>query len=369
MNRNGQTMKINKIFKNQYECKQISSGNNFPSINIEENNLKEVCILLHNKISVDNIIMYFNWSKKEMYNKLEILLKEELIKNNIDNQYIPNCMIISLEEGKNLYKQTEKFINKVVRLIENKINEIKLKTYSIESFRNFSFESLSLFILSDVILDFIQIDNVEKYFLRSNRTRRNDSNYYYSIQEKKKNDENEALGIYGNMYRNYGEIAYGLYGNKRKGINFHTIDSSTLNEYFKNISMNRIDRVKEYLLQELVKLYKNDKYKIDENLEMGFNKLGIMSGKKICIPVLNKKEYYKLYDIAEIIKEDYIEIFENGRSELYNNYQKSSYFEEVTFEEYFIWWYHIFYSRVTDVLIARGTIKKQESDNFSYLVI
>jgi len=171
------------------------------------------------------------------------------------------------------------------------------------------------------------------------------------------------------MYRNYGKIAYGLYGNKRNVINFHTMSSLTLKKYFKNININKTNEVKEYLLQELVKFYNDNKYKLDKNLEIGFNKLGIMNGEKICIPILNKMEYYKLYDIAEIIKDDYIEIFENGRNELYNNYQKSSYFGEITFQEYFIWWYHIFYSRVTDVLIDMGIITKQETDNFSYLVI
>lgn len=366
---NDVNIRINELLKNEYECRMISCGNNFPSINIEDNNLKEVCVLLHHKISISDMCKYFNWTSNEIKSRIGILLKEELIEKDSNNNYIPNCMVISIDEGKTLYKQANRFADKAVRLIKEKLSEIKLKTYRIDGFQDFSFESLSLFILSDVILDFIQIDNVESMFLKSKRTKRNGMNYYYSIQEKKGNDTEEALGIYGNMIRNYGEMVYGLYGNKRSGVNFHTITRDTLCEYFDNAYIEDVDKVKEYLLDELIKYNSDFNYNLDKRLELGFNKLGIMDGKKICIPILNKLEYNQLYEIAEIIKEDYIRIFEDERNKLYSYYKKSQYFEEISFEEYFIWWYHIYYSRVTESLIDMNIIVNPEMDNFSYLVI
>ncbi|WP_443659136.1 hypothetical protein [Clostridium algidicarnis] len=175
MNNFNQFNIIKEILQFEYENKMISKGNNFPKLNINEYNLKYICILLHNKIEISEISRYFGWSQKELSDRLELLLKEELIIKK-QNEYIPYLMVISLEEGK------------------------------------------------------------------------------------------------------------------------------------------------------------------------------------------------KLNDIANIIKDDYINIFEENHKSIHYSYNNSVYLNEISFEEYFIWWYHLLYSRVTDLLIEAHIIDIPNTGNFSYIV-
>lgn len=323
---------------------------------------------MHNGFSKNELKDYFNWTEIELKKRMEVLLKEELIYKKDDEEFSPTFMVISLEEGEKLFEQSEEFVDQAVMLILQNIDEIKCKTKSISSFEPYKFEDLSLFILSDVLLDAIQIDNVEKEFLKSERTKRNSMNYYYSIQEKNENSKKEAFGIYGNMSRQYGNIEYCLYGNKRYGDNFCTIDSNFIMDHFSYSEINDILKTKEELLNEIVKVSKYEEYQIEKKIKNGFSSLGIMNNNKINIPILNKDDYDKLNDIANIIKCEYLNIFEEGREKLYSYYQSSSYFKEISFKEYFLWWYHFFYTRVTDVMIEKGVVLVPDTNNFHYIV-
>lgn len=359
--------RIEEILQFEYESKMISEGKNFPNININENNSKDICVLLHNKVSIDEMSKYFGWSQEELSKRLDALLKEELIEKK-QEEHVPNFMVISLKEGKELSKELNEIAYEVIKLIKVNIEKIKCETYKLECFKQFTFNELSLFILSNVLLDCIQIDNVETIFLNSERTKRNGMKYYFSLQEKYKGEKKEALGIFGNMFRYYGDTAFGLYGNERNGINFHTMNRLYLEKYFGSFDLESDNNIKEYLLEELLKNFHQKDYGLKRTLINGFNELGIMKGNKINVPVLNKDEFYRLKDIADIIKNDYINIFEENRERIYSKYNNSSYSNEISFEEYFIWWYHLLYSRVTEMLIESGIIEMPNKGNFSYIV-
>jgi len=57
-----------------------------------------------------------------------------------------------------------------------------------------------------------------------------------------------------------------------------------------------------------------------------------------------------MLNLLKILEED-AELLERG-------YQNSPYFQEVSYEEYFMWAYHILYSEVTEMLIDSGMIYK-----------
>ena len=99
-----------------------------------------------------------------------------------------------------------------------------------------------------------------------------------------------------------------------------------------------------------------------------FNALEIMEGKSIDVPIFSMEEYDELYNIANIIRKPYIRILEENRLALQEQYIKSIYSEEISFAEYFIWWYHLLYSRVTEMLIEKGLISIPKGGNFSYIV-
>ncbi|MFD3157284.1 hypothetical protein ACFIJ5_10550 [Haloimpatiens sp. FM7330] len=274
-----------------------------------------------------------------------------------------------MREAKELCKELNEIVYKVAKLIQDKFDKIKEETYKFQCLKQFNFNELSIFILSDVLLDSIQIDNVERIFLKTERTKRNGMNYYYSLQEKYNHIQKEALGIYGNMFRYYGDIAFGLYGNNRNGINFHTINKAHLEMHLGSLEFESVSDIKQYLLEELIKCYYEKNYKLDKNIVNVFNSLSIMKGNRIDVPILSKNEFYRLNNIADIIKNGYINILEKSRKSIYYNYNNSTYSQEISFEEYFIWWYHLLYSKVTDLLIERSIIKKPITDNFSYVVI
>ena len=171
------------------------------------------------------------------------------------------------------------------------------------------FEKWSFLILSNVLLDSWQIDNVEKYYLnKEKRPNRHGKNYYYSIMEN--TDKNrETFGIYGNQYEEINGKAISIYGNNRL-----------------NISL---------------KESKNEISKLDNEI---FIKIANDFKPKL-IDILNSEDDY----IRKIYKE--------------TGYQK-----EITFEEFFIWWYHFMYTQTTEIMNDNNMLIIPESGNFEYQV-
>ncbi|QOR36468.1 hypothetical protein IMX26_06565 [Clostridium sp. 'deep sea'] len=358
---------IQNILINNFETKIISSGENYPKININNNNLKSLCILLHCRISLAEIKDYFGWDDIKLFNRIRLLLNEDLIIK-VKDTYVPNFMIITLNEGKQLYNQLLNIDIEVADLIISSLSEIKQQALSLKCFKQFNFEDISLLVLSNIILDAVQIDYVESLFLSSKRTIRNTMNYYYSIQEKDPSSEVEAFRIYGNMIKSYGTVELGVYGNKRNGINFHNLNQSQLTKWF-NINNHRdVLSNKSYLLEQLLKYYSYNTYEISEQNINGFNKLGIMNDKSISIPILSQQQFTLWYDIAKIITADLIKILNKNKAMIYNNYSKSVYVNEISFNEYFIWWYHLLYSKITDILVEKRVVKIPKEGVASYIV-
>ncbi|MDY3318265.1 hypothetical protein PG637_02435 [Riemerella anatipestifer] len=159
-------------------------------------------------------------------------------------------------------------------------------------------------------MDSWQIDNVEKYFLKQEiRPLRNGRNYYYEITENT-NKNIESFGIYGNQYQEITENKYiSIYGNNRNGFNetsSKNIVSAKGNEIFIKMSQD--------FLPEL------------------------------------------------------LEILEKHRDYAQKIYSKLGYKSEITFDEFFIWWYHFIYTQSTNELHEKKIIKIPKSGNFDYMI-
>ncbi len=371
------SQEIKTILESEYEAKMISSGKNYPSISLRKNNLDDISILLHHHVPIEDIRKYYNWSDSIFQTKLEMLLKEGLIKKDDKYDYLPTTMVITLQEGEILKEEAKIFTDSVSDMIIEILPEIKKEYTKLKGFKHIDFSRASLFILSDVMLDAWQINNVEKTFLKAERTSRNNMNYYLSFQEKRNNDKREAFNIYGNSSRMYGSILsivigkamnFGIYGNERNGVNFNTLTKKQLQEWFGMKETESINPFKKKLLRELLKLSNNPDYKIRDTYKQGFNKIDMMEGDILTIPVFNLRDNKKLNKIANLITDNLIELFERNRNILVKNYQNSSYYNEITFEEYFIWWYHIFYTEITENLISKKHIKRPSTGVFPYII-
>jgi hypothetical protein len=112
------------------------------------------------------------------------------------------------------------------------------------------------------------------------------------------------------------------------------------------------------LINELIKLSKNPKYKTEKKIEEGFESLGLTKNGKALIPVLSKIESSQFYKIAEVIKTDLINYFENRQTLFVKKYLESQYREETSYKEWMIWVYKMISAKAIDKLIEKGIIKQ-----------
>lgn len=309
----GQNKKIDEILEKSYEFTMISNGDNVPNFYPTKDSIPEILVLLHNKVDITKIANYFGWTDNKLKIKIDFLIDANFIKLNNQDIYVPNVFICSIKESEGIKLKSKKIISETIKSIQKSIPSIKTEVAKIKSFENFDFENLSLLILSDVLLDNWQIENVEKEFLKTKRTERHSKNYYASYQQKLKKNFHEPLGIYGNQYEDTLSFSICRYGNTR---------------YTKEV------------------ISKNEQLKKDY----------IINPKSFKYPVIDNLDYLKLQKIADNYKPELIKILNNYKTELLKGYENSSYSDEISFEEYFIWLYHIYYTEVTNELIKQRLI-------------
>ncbi|PQJ79865.1 hypothetical protein [Polaribacter porphyrae] len=306
-----QTKSIDEILNSDFEIKQISRGNNNPKISLAKDSIHIFLTALHYKIPVQKIASKLNWNDKLTKENIDALTKNGLIKND-DGILIPKLGILTLERGKLLNEKCKAISQEIANGIESQLLEIKKLHNKTTASKSYSFQDLSLFYISNVLLDNVQIANVERDFLKEQRPLRNGSRYYLSIQEKEKNSKFESFGIYGNQILvSNDSIVVAAYGNTRNDLNVGWKDYK--NKLVHSFSKNDFN----IIVNEMPKLFLTD-----------------------LIKILNKHKRY----------------FEEVYKELNFN-------EEVSFEEFFIWWYHIIYTQTTDILIELNIIEKPASDN------
>lgn len=359
---------LQALLQRNYEQKLISAGDNFPGVNLREGNLDWICIMLHHRIPLPMIQSHFGWSTTELEQWLLVLEVEGLIKRT-GKGYAPTCMVISQQEGQLLYDHSRPLIEQTVAVIQRHLEAIKHRTMEFACFRSFQWEELTLLILSGVLLDFIQIDHVEREVLQARRTRRNQKEYYLAYLENDAPHESEAFGIYGNEIKSYGDVWFCTYGNNRQNHPFHNyqIDSQ---------DPTKTKTLIPHLLHQLLKLHEGEIISPQEIHEL--QALGLVhkefggsvetATRHVALPILTEADVEALQEIAAIISTDLIDLLRSAKPALYKNYTMSSYAGEISFAEFYMWWYHFYYTMVTDALIKQNIILPPQSGNFSYLI-
>jgi len=350
-----------------YEHKLISSGNNFSNLDMSKESLDLICILLHKRKELRDIQGILGISETQLATRLEKLMHEGLLKKEKE-RYLPKFMVLLREDEEWFRKLSTSIGNEIFRLIIRSRDQIIRETLNIKVFKNYSFNELSLFILSDVIMAFIQIDNVEKLFLKTHRPCRNNKNYYYAIMENMKNSTTEAFGIYGNHCEQIGDFYFCIYGNERySNRNLVTLTEKQGIKLFGHQYVDMKD-FKNYVLEEIIRSYKLG-VPLKEYIQSGLKELDIISSDgTIKVPLLDTADYQSLFVIADVIKNDLIEILNTNKCYLVNEFNNSRYKEETSFEEFFVWYYHILYSHVTELLIESNVIDKPTGGVFQYIL-
>ncbi len=299
--------KLRDVLNAEYEEHFISSGDNFPEISLFENDRYKFLIGLHNEFEPQEIQVALNWTNETFHEEVTIL-KENGYLTERGKNIVPSISIVMQNEGELMFKQSEKVATAIALAIEQDLNIFKDFHKSLELSKKTSFEEFSFFLLSNVLLDNWQINNVEKEFLKKERTLRHGKRYYIQYAEKNPLNEKEVFGIYGNQYNCNDTTCFITYGNNRN------------------------------------------------NHQLGFEELLALD-----VPIVTMQDQLLLDSIAEAFKPKLITILEQNKSEFLKNYSESRYANELSFEEYFIWYYHFLYTRVTDILNDKELVQIPES--------
>ncbi len=298
--------KIDSLFPKNIEHGLICKGDNFPDFIPQNDSVDYFLFSLHENIPLTDFKQRTNFSDKKL-DEIEKLLKSKNWLHDIGNTTKPSIFIATQKDGEILYEYALPLANSIVNEIEKELPSIKTRFKETAISKNQSFEEWSFLSLSNVLLDSWQIDDVEKEYLKKeNRPQRHGKNYYYSLMENKATNR-EVFGIYGNQYEEKGNITINIYGNNRIGI---TPDNST----------NKISKSDNEILKEIA-----------------FN------FKPKLIAIFNKETAY-----------------------IKNTYKITGYKNEISFEEFFIWWYHFIYTKVTDIMNDKGLLIIPKSGNFVY---
>lgn len=299
---------LSQIASRTYKWGFISSGNNFPDFTLSPDSLRLLLISLHLNITADEFCKTYNWDKKEYQEYLRIFKDKNLISETGGISH-PNVMVISDQDGQEMFSAAEPVAVKISDALILHLDTIKDLYRRSDISSRVPFDSISFFILSDVLLDNWQIDNVEKEFLKKERPLRHGKNYYISLMQNSR-PQRESFGIYGNDAN--GEIM--TYGNNRYN-------------------------------------FRNEREKAEAKKNV----------------ILFRTSDQRIFqDLATSFKPALIQILNDNRSYLESKYLKSKYSKEVSSEEYCIWLYHFIYTRVTDILAQNKYLKIPVSGNFYY---
>ncbi len=297
-----------EIKLSDWEFKMVSRGANKPDFKTTFDSIQYIPILIHKGYSTAEIKQFFQWNEEEFNTKLDKLINNGFLIRK-EMEYVPSIMVISNKEALRIRKELKPIAESIVGAIVDLKDSIQTKTQGINCFSKFEFEDLSLLVLSNILLDSGQLGNIEREYLKKERPLRNGKRYYASYQQKGTTGF-EALGIYGNHIEMDSGFALCRYGNQRYNKDVVDMNAQILTDY-----------------------------KTLENKE------------SFEFPIISNTCYQEIQDLADYFLPYLMKIFNVHTALLRDSFQNSQYSLEVSYEEYFMWAYHILYSQVTDMLI------------------
>ncbi len=351
-----------------FETKMISAGNNYPSLNIKANRLTEICVALHRRKAAASIEGDLGISSAELRGRVDSLATAGLVKRTPSGQFLPNFMVTTLEDAKWM-APSEKMVEATGRLIADRLPDIRARAESIPAIRRAGFSRNAFLILSNVLLDNWQIENVEREFLKAERPLRDGRRYYYAIFEKPASQRSEAFGIYGNAGGTLANVQLGIYGNRRyDGSTLLSVPKEEFARLFEFPVQADVQVEAAALLKQLVAFARTGEDHLSAPQKAGLGKLGLFENGELRVTVFSRAEANELGEVAALVTSDLLGLLERHRAGLESTHERSPYKEEVTFNEFFIWWYHFFYSAATNWLARKGLLEVPRSGNATYLV-
>lgn len=364
--------RIRGVLAREWEHHLISSGENFPGVSLQREHRGEIAVLLHYRVPEEAIRRHFGWTEEEAERRISELANEGLLRREeADGSWLPTFQVASREDRARYMPVPEEAVREAARTVAARLPEIRRRYAAIPGFRNVPFWAASLLVLSDVLMDNWQIDQVESRFLRAERPLRGGKRYYYQIGERDAGDPREVFGVYGNQMRSYGPVTVGVYGNRRVGnpANFLELTVPRLRERFGELGTDTARVFKERVVEAVVRAARDSAGRLPRGLRRGLESLGWARHGRVAVPVLGPADQEALSSLAALFTDDLLAVLERHRPELVRAYAASPYAREISFEEYLVWWYHLFYSAVTDRLVRTGAISLPAAGITTYLLV
>ena len=351
-----------------FESGLIAALNDRPSLNMKANKLIEICVALHGRKEAAAIEEDLGISSAELRGRIDSLVTAGLVKRSPSGRLLPNFMVITLRDARWM-APSEKMVEAAGRLIEHRLPDIRARAESIPAVCRTGFSRNAFLILSNVLLDNWQIPNVETKFLKAEPPLRDGRRYYYAIFEKPASQRNEAFGIYGNGMVTLRNVQLGVYGNKR--YDGSTLLSLTREEFTRRFEFPPQADIKAEvasLLERMVAFARTGEGHLSARQKAGLGEIGLFENGELRVTVFSRAEATELGSVAALFTTDLLDLLERCRAELQSAHERSPYREEASFNEFFMWWYHFFYSATTNWLARNGLLEVPCSGNATYLI-
>jgi predicted DNA-binding transcriptional regulator len=304
---------LDDILDSTFRVYQIS-GFDAPNIDIKQDSLAQFLVALHYNIPISEIERKLEWSPETTESHIDALIQNKLLARNGDDLQ-PTLGIFTQERGNLMEKKAQNVAKEIADSITAWLPEIKEIHNESNISQRHDFSELSLFYLSNVILDNFQIRQVEEQFLNQERPLRNGSRYYLGIVEDDLAADTEPYGMYGNRGLHWSDsIGISVYGNRRTA---------------SNPGWDNYEDKKIHVFDE------HDTEMITQTMPDLF------------FPTL-------------------LDILNRNRPDFEATYKELNFDEEISFEEFFIFWYHWIYTEATDVLIEREIVQESQDEMFYY---
>jgi hypothetical protein len=313
---------VDEILQNKFQAVTYSANFEKPAIDLEENNLKEILVLLHDNMPEEKIKKHFKLNDSVYAIRINDLFGNGLIKKSADGSFVPACMVINLENGNQIKKTADSLGKEISGIAMDRYEKIKSAYSKIPAFKNISFENASMFILGNVIHNFWQMKFIEEKYLKAFPPKRGDSKYYLSIIEKIETGK-EPFGLYLNKFNVTAKYTYGNYGNTT---------TSALPASQKEVET-------------------------------------IVTDKNSSIIIVKNETASQLENLAAIVTDDLLSYLEKNRPLFVKLYLNSVYKDQTSFREWFVWFYQFIIAKTVNVLLEKNFIHHRSINSSSFILV
>lgn len=352
----------------QYQFTMISSGPNRPGIPLWNQHFRQILVGLHT--GAPSLATSAGLSEAQLAAALDSLRREGAVVER-DGRLHPTCMVVTAEEGASLSALAKRVARQAVPFMRAAVARLRGKYREIAGLRPLGFQDVSFFLASDVLLDNWQINAVERQWLHAERPLRGKSRYYCALLARTDADH-EPFGIYGNQMAGLSDgRLLGVYGNRRgSGHDLNSLSRSHLAELLgapgtvgRSVLLGRVlDNLQRWVTDSTA-------FQPPPTLVSGLAAMGMVRDGRPMFAVLDTADDRRLDGWAGSVTDSLVAHLERATPQLRAAWTAGRWHDETTFGEFRIWWYHFFYTALTDQLAADGSIRIPANGLFHYLVV